>query len=150
MGKVTFDGGASGNKFAVRETTSGEVEIANETTATVLFEADPTSIRDAGGVQLSSHGSRHGFTNATDKMTISFGTESTANVGAGATSTISAGAYIARCGTNTSVEYSPDGGTTWYTLIAAGGTGVIFSDGSNVRFNNGGGAAEDSYLLPIS
>ena len=82
-------------------------------------------------------------------ITPKFGTEQTVSIDAGATSTIDKGIYYARCGANTSVEYSPDGGTTWYTLISAGGVGLVISDGSNVRFNNGGTAAEDSYLLPI-
>lgn len=78
-----------------------------------------------------------------------FGTEQTVNVGAGATSAISKGIYYVTCGANTSVEYSPDGGTTWRTLISAGGAGLVISDGANVRLNNAGTAAEDSYLLPI-
>ena len=84
-----------------------------------------------------------------DKLKVSFGSESTVSVEAGSTSTISEGLYIARCGANTSVEYSPDNGTTWHTLISTGGTGIVISDGSNVRFNNTGTSAEDSYLLPI-
>lgn len=84
------------------------------------------------------------------QIKVTFGTEQTVSVGAGATSTVPEGVYIVRLGANTSVEYSPDGGTTWYTLIAAGGTGIVFSDGTNVRLNNAGAAAEDSYLLPIT
>ena len=84
------------------------------------------------------------------EIKVTFGTEQTVSVDAGATSTVPEGVYIVRLGANTSVEYSPDGGTTWYTLISAGGTGIVFSDGSNVRLNNGGTAAEDSYLLPIT
>jgi len=79
----------------------------------------------------------------------SFGTEQTVTVAAAGTQTISEGVYYVTCGANTSVEYSPDGGTTWRTLIAAGGAGLVISDGSNVRLNNAGAAAEDSYLLPI-
>ena len=159
MGKLSFKGGASGKKFSIRETTSGEVEIYNESDGIVVLEADQTSIKDAGDVQLSSHGSRHHYGGGDaissdglrySQIQVVFGTESTVSVGAGSTSTISEGVYYARCGANTSVEYSNDGGTTWNTLISAGGIGLVFSDGSNVRFNNAGGAAEDSYLLPIS
>jgi len=118
-------------------------------------------IRDATGtdiMDIEAHASRHAYGGddalAADalryqQIQVVFGTEQTVNVGAGATSVIAEGIYIARLGANTSVEYSPDGGTTWYTLIAAGGTGLVFSDGSNVRLNNAGGSAEDSYLLPI-
>ncbi len=84
------------------------------------------------------------------KLSKSFGTETTQSVGAGAQVTISKGIYYVTCGANTAVEYSPDGGSTWRTLISAGGAGLVVSDGSNVRLNNGGGAAEDSYLLPLS
>ena len=118
-------------------------------------------IRDASGndiMDIEAHASRHAYGGADaladnalrfsqiDKV---FGTEQTVSVDAGATSTISKGIYYVRCGANTSVEYSPDGGTTWVELIAAGGVGLVISDGSNVRLNNGGTAAEDSHLLPI-
>jgi len=83
------------------------------------------------------------------KLAKRFGTEQTVSVEAGATSTIAKGVYYVSCGANTSVEYSPDGGTTWRTLVAAGGAGLIISDGINLRLNNAGTAAEDSYLLPI-
>ena len=159
MGKYRFKGGVSGKDFEIRETTSGEVEIANVSDNVVLFEADETSIRDASGVSLANHASRHAYNGADPidddalrykQIQVVFGTEQTVSVGAGSTQMISEGVYIARCGPNTSVEYSPDGGTTWYTLISTGGIGIVFSDGSNVRFNNVGTSAEDSYLLPIA
>ena len=84
-----------------------------------------------------------------ERLKKEFGTEQTVTVAAGGTQVISKGVYYVACGANTSVEYSPDGGTTWRTLIAAGGSGLVISDGSNVRLNNAGAAAEDSYLLPI-
>jgi hypothetical protein len=79
-----------------------------------------------------------------------FETETTVTVGAGSTSTITAGIYLVSLGANTSVEYTPDGGTTWRTLLATGTGGVVISDGSSVRLNNAGAAAEDSYLLPLA
>jgi len=118
-------------------------------------------IRDATGtdiMDIEAHASRHGYggddaipDNALrfaqiDKV---FGSETAVTVDAGATATIDKGIYYVRCGANTKVEYSPDGGTTWVELIAAGGVGLVISDGSNVRLNNGGTAAEDSHLLPI-
>jgi len=83
------------------------------------------------------------------KLKKSFDTETEVSVDAGATATIPKGVYLVSCGANTSVEYSPDGGTTWRTLIPAGGGGIVVSDGSNVRFNNAGSAAESSYLLAL-
>jgi len=111
-----------------------------------------------GGLDLTAHASRHAYGGddaiGTDdlrysQVLVEFGTESSVSVGAGSTSTIDEGAYIARCGPNTKVEYSPDNGTTWYDLLGVGEIGYVFSDGSNVRFNNTGGSAEDSYLLPL-
>jgi len=128
--------------------------VVDDTTKRVeIRDATDTDIMD-----IESHASRHAYGGddaiADNTLRFSqidkvFGDETTVTVDAGATSTISKGIYYVRCGANTSVEYSPDGGTTWVTLIAAGGVGLVISDGSNVRLNNGGTAAEDSYLLPI-
>lgn len=115
-------------------------------------------VSDVVIVDIESHSSRHAYGGSDaigadslrySQIQVAFGTEQTVNVGAGSTSVISEGVYIARCGANTKVEYSPDGGTTWYTLISAGGAGVVFSDGTNVRFNNAGASAENSYILPL-
>lgn len=106
----------------------------------------------------NSHASRHAYGGADPipddglrmrQVRIAFGAEQGVDVGAGSTAVISEGVWIVRLGPNTKVEYSPDGGTTWYELIGAGGTGIVFSDGSNVRLNNGGTGSETSYLLPI-
>ncbi len=111
-----------------------------------------------GGLDLTSHSTRHAYGGAdalsADALRFSqidkvFGTESTVSVPATSTSVIGKGIYYARCGPNTTVEYSPDGGTTWVTLVTTGGAGLVISDGTNVRFNNAGAAAENSYLLPI-
>ena len=85
-----------------------------------------------------------------EQINKAFDSESTVSVDASGTYTVPAGIYLVSLGANTSVEYTPDGGTTWRTLIAAGGGGVVISDGSSVRLNNGGTAAEDSYLLPLA
>ena len=117
-----------------------------------------TNINNAIGFSVDAHASRHAYGGADaladnalrfsqiDKV---FGTESTVTVTAGSTSTISKGVYLVSLGANTKVEYSPDGGTTWRTLIPAGEGGVVISDGSNVRLNNTGASDEDSYLLPV-
>jgi len=135
--------GVKQRKIAVDDTTK-RVEIRT---------ADDVDIMD-----IEAHASRHGYgkedaipDNALrfaqiDKV---FGSETAVTVDAGATATIDKGIYYVRCGANTKVEYSPDGGSTWVELIAAGGVGLVISDGSNVRLNNGGTAAEDSHLLPI-
>ena len=141
---------------------TGTLKVYDENDNEVMDVENHGARHDIGGVDeipgLASHGSRHGYGGADaipnealrfaqlDKV---FGTESAVSVGAGATSTISKGVYYVTCGANTKVEYSPDGGSTWRTLIGTGGAGLVISDGSNVRLNNGGVAAEDSYLLPI-
>jgi len=120
------------------------------------------SRHDIGGPDeipgLASHGSRHGYGGADsipdnglrfsqiDKV---FGDTSTVTVNAGATSTIPKGIYYVFCGANTTVEVYDATNATWRTLISAGGAGLVISDGSNVRLNNTGTAAEDSYLIPI-
>ena len=120
--------------------TSDEVQMAGET------------------IKATSHASRHAYGGpdaiASDALRFAqidkvFGTEVTASVSAGGTYTVPKGIYLASLGANTSAEYSPDGGTTWRTLISAGGSGIIISDGSNVRLSNAGASAEDSYLLPL-
>jgi len=118
-------------------------------------------IRDATGadiMDIEAHASRHAYGEADaipneglrfaqlDKV---FGSESVVTVTAGETYTVPKGVYLVSLGANTSVEYSPDGGTTWRTLIPVGQGGVVISDGSNVRLNNTGSADEDSYLLPV-
>ena len=59
MGRIRFRGDASGKVFKVFEPSSGEVQVVNESDGIVLARINPTSIYDAGGVQLSAHGSRH-------------------------------------------------------------------------------------------
>jgi len=126
----------------------------DDTTGTIkVYDSNDTEVMD-----VENHASRHSYGGADaipdnglrfsqlDKV---FGTEATITVAAGSTSTVDKGVYLASLGANTSCEYSPDGGTTWRTLIATGGGGVIISDGSNVRLNNSGSADESSYLLPV-
>lgn len=61
MGKLKFRGDASNKIFSINEPTTGEVDVVNETDGVTLAKVDPTTITDAGGVQLASHGSRHGY-----------------------------------------------------------------------------------------
>jgi len=130
-----------------------QVDVDDTTKRLKVYDGTDSEVMD-----IESHASRHAYGGddaiADNALRFSqidkvFGSEVTVSVDAGATSTISKGIYYVRCGANTSVEYSPDGGSTWVTLIAAGGVGLVISDGSNVRLNNGGTAAEDSHLLPI-
>ncbi len=58
-GKVMLRGGVSSKIFSLSETATGELQLRNETDNVTLVRANPTTIYDAGGVALSSHGSRH-------------------------------------------------------------------------------------------
>jgi hypothetical protein len=59
MGRIRFRGDSSSKVFKIYEASSGEVQIVNESDNITLARINATSIYDAGGVQLSSHGSRH-------------------------------------------------------------------------------------------
>ena len=92
--------------------------------------------------RLNSHASRHGYGGEDaipedalrfSQIAKSFGSESSVSVDAGATYTVPKGVYLVSLAANTSVEYTPDGGTTWRTLIPAGQGGLVVSDGSSVR-----------------
>jgi len=83
------------------------------------------------------------------KLAKKLDSETAVEVGAGATYTIPEGVWLVSLGANTRVEYSPDGGTTWRTLIPAGQGGLVVSDGKNVRLYNAGTASEISYLLQL-
>ena len=88
--------------------------------------------------------------NVTDpKISKKIGTESAVSVAAGGTYAIPAGIYYVVLGANTSVQYTPDRGTTWRTVIPAGHGGLVVSDGTSFRLYNAGTAAETSYLLQV-
>jgi len=156
VGRIIWFGEISGKRYELYESAGGVVKLRNVTDGVDPITAGST-ITDAQGVSLSSHASRHSYGGADAlgddslryrQIQVVFGAEQTVSVGAGSTQVIAEGMYIARCGANTMVEYSPDG-TNWYTLISAGGAGLIVSDGVKVRFRNTGASAENSYLLPV-
>jgi len=59
LGKVGFVGDSSSKTFRIKEPSSGQVVISNDTDSITLLTATPTTITDAGGVALNAHGSRH-------------------------------------------------------------------------------------------
>jgi len=159
MGSVTIRGDVSSKDYKIEESASGTLRIRNVQDAVDILTVTSTTVTDGSGVALNSHASRHAYGGADaladsalrfsqlDKI---FGSETTTSVAAASTATIAKGIYYARGDTNVSVEYSPDGGTTWITIVTAGSAGLIISDGSNVRFKNANtAAAENGYLLPI-
>lgn len=58
--------------------------------------------------------------------------------------TVSAGMYILIPSTNVAVQAYD--GSSWTTFVSANTGGVIFSDGQNVRFSNGGANANVTLL----
>ena len=157
MGKLGFRGDTSKKIFALKEPSSGEVHLVNETDDVTLLKATPTTITDAGGVELASHGSRHNYGGADAipddglryrQVKVVFGSESSVTVSAGGTYTIGEGVYYILCGANTKVQVYING--AWHDLTGVGALALVFSDGSNVRLYNTGTADESSVLKPIS
>jgi len=114
-----------------------------------LFTANSTGRgKFASGFVNTSLLASEAVTNA--KIKKAFGAENTHSIDAGANVTLAKGIYLVVLGANTVCEYTPDGGTTWRQMLAAGSGGVVISDGASVRLRNTGGASEDSYSLPLS
>jgi len=68
------------------------------------------------------------------------------SIDAGAAYTVPEGVYYVNLGANTVAEAYDDVADAWVEVIAAGGRGLVVSDGSNVRLRNTGTAAESSHL----
>lgn len=77
-----------------------------------------------------------------------YGTETAVTVGASARTTLPAGYMVIRTDAHTSVEYTPDGGSTYVELVAASGGGSLLSDGNNfsVLGDTTGGTAHYSQV----
>lgn len=159
MGKIGFIGDASKKLFEIKETATGEVDVVNETDGVTLLKADPTTITDAGGVQLSSHASRHGYGQPDAipddylryrQIKAVFASGSSVTVTAGGTYTLAEGIWYVFLGANTSCEVYDDVAGAWKTIISAGGVGLVISDGSNVRLYNAGTVDESSTIREVT
>jgi hypothetical protein len=148
MGRIRFRGDTSGKIFRFAELTSGEVRLDNESDNITLFRANPTSIFDAGGVQLSAHGSRHRPDGADTMFYIPFGGDVSVSIGAGAAYTVPVGVYYVRCGANTKVQVYIGG--AWQDMTGLGALALVASDGQNVRLINTGAASESSVLRRVA
>jgi hypothetical protein len=113
-------------------------------------DLDLTSIADP-----NSHASRHASGGADPigsnalrvaQVGLVLGAGSSVSVGASGTYTIPKGIYYVFLGANTRVELYDDVAAAWKTAIAAGGAGIVISDGSNARLYNAGTGAESSNL----
>ena len=141
------------NLYDSSEVKQRKIGVDDSTKHTIILDAYDNFIMD-----LEKHANRHAYGEADslpdnslrfrqiDKV---FGSESSITVSAGGVSTIPKGIFLISLAPNTKVEYSPDGGNTWRTLIPAGQGGVVISDGSNVRLKNDGTSDETSYLLEV-
>ena len=61
MGKIRIVGDASSKEYQLLEASAGVFKIRNVVDGTDIVTADNTTITDASGVRLSSHGSRHAY-----------------------------------------------------------------------------------------
>lgn len=73
MGRLRYIGNISENEYNITEETAGEAKIKNVSDGIDLLKADATTVTDASGVQLASHGTRHqrGAADATDDPNVS-------------------------------------------------------------------------------
>lgn len=67
-----------------------------------------------------------------------FGAENSLQLGAAANQTLPRGQWMVALSANDIVQYTPDAGTTFRTLIPALSGGLVASDGFNVRIHNTG------------
>jgi len=61
MGKIRLVGDVSSKEYQLLEASAGVFKIRNVVDGTDIVTADNTTITDASGVKLSSHGSRHAY-----------------------------------------------------------------------------------------
>jgi len=156
VGRIALVGDASGKLYRIKEPSSGQIVLANETDGINLLTADPTTITDAGGVRLSAHGSRHGYGQPDAlpdnslrlrQVVVTFGGDTSVTVAAGGTYTVPEGVWYIKLGANTRVEVYIGG--AWTQLCAPGTLCLVMSDGSNVRLYNAGTASESSTLREV-
>jgi len=148
LGKYRFVGDVSFKEYQILEETANEFKVKNATDEVDLLKADKTTITDASGVKLSSHGSRHRADGADPEWYVPFGSDTTVTVSAGGTYTIPKGMYYVKCGANTKVQIYIGG--AWADLTATGALALVASDGSNARLYNTGTADESSTLRRVA
>jgi hypothetical protein len=158
LGRVIWIGEVSGKRYELYESASGTILLRNITDGKDYITLDGTTLKDASYVSLASHASRHAYGGAdaipTDgiqgtQLKIVFGTGSSISVSAGSSAVLAEGIHYVFCAANTRVEVYNDVAASWKTVIAAGGSGLVFSDGTNARLYNSGAASESSNVRPI-
>lgn len=78
-----------------------------------------------------------------------FGAENNVTLGVSASQVLAEGMWMVALGSHDVVQYTPDSGTTYRTLLAAGTGGLVFSDGFNVRLDNNGTAGTATYYTKV-
>jgi len=148
VGKIRIIGDVSRKEYQLLEEAAGEFKIRNASDGVDILKATSTTITDASGVKLSSHGSRHRSDGADPLFLVPFGGDTSVSVSAGGTYTIPRGMYYVKCGANTKVQVYIAG--AWTDYSAVGALVLVVSDGSNARLYNTGTAAEASTLRRVA
>ena len=148
MGKIRIVGDVSRKEYQILEETSGEFKVKNASDNIDILKATSTTIIDARGVQLSSHGSRHRSDGADPLFMVPFGSDASQSVGAGGTYTIPRGMHYIKCGANTKVQIYIGG--EWIDYSTTGALILVVSDGTNARLYNTGTSAETSILKRVA
>lgn len=148
MGKVRIVGDVSRKEYQILEETSGEFKVKNASDGVDILKATSTTITDASGVQLSSHGSRHRSDGADPMFMVPFGSDVSQSVSASGTYTIPKGMYYVKCGANTKVQIYIGG--AWTDYSTTGAFVLVVSDGSNARLYNTGSASDTSVLKRVA
>jgi len=148
VGKIRIVGDVSRKEYQILEETAGEFKIKNANDGVDILKATSTTIMDASGVKLSSHGSRHRSDGADPLFLIPFGSDTSLSVTAGGTYTVPRGMHYVKCGANTKVQVYIDGMWTDYSTVGA--FVLVVSDGDSVRLYNTGTATETSTLRRVA
>jgi len=77
---------------------------------------------------------------------IEFQLPTSVSIAKGSTYIVPRGIYYVKCGTNIVAEWTPDG-LNWYTIISAGNSGILISDGVSVRLRNTSTKSSDSATI---
>ena len=148
MGKIRIVGDVSRKEYQLLEETSGEFKVKNASDSVDILKATSTTITDASGVQLSSHGSRHRGDGADPLFMVPFGSDTSQSVSAGGTYTIPSGMYYVKCGASTKVQIYIN--NAWTDYSTTGALVLVVSDGTNARLYNTGSASDTSILKRVA
>lgn len=148
MGKVRIVGDVSRKEYQLLEETSGEFKVKIASDSVDILKATSTTITDASGVQLSSHGSRHRSDGADPVFMVPFGSDTSQSVSASGTYTIPSGVYYVKCGSYTKVQIYIN--STWTDYGTTGALVLVVSDGTNARLYNTGSASDTSVLKRVA